>query len=91
MTFTGFALEFIIIAIIVIAFLVILAQLFNLQVLSDKYQIMAQQNAFLRKTVYPARGRCSTRPSPISVFSASRIGMRLTPNNGKSLLTNYLN
>jgi len=37
-------------------FLVIFAQLFNLQVFSDKYKKMAQENALFPKRVYPTRG-----------------------------------
>jgi penicillin-binding protein 2 len=33
-----------------------LGQLFNLQVVSSKYDLMAQENALLKKTIYPARG-----------------------------------
>jgi penicillin-binding protein 2 len=37
-------------------FLVIFAQLFNLQVFSDKYKKMAAENALFPKRVYPSRG-----------------------------------
>ena len=37
-------------------FLVIFAQLFNLQVFSDKYKKMAAENALFPKRVYPTRG-----------------------------------
>lgn len=37
-------------------FLVIFAQLFNLQVVSDKYKKMAAENALFPKRVYPTRG-----------------------------------
>ena len=37
-------------------FLVIFAQLFNLQVFSDKYKKMAQENALFPKRIYPSRG-----------------------------------
>ena len=40
----------------VVAFLIMLIQLFNLQVLSSQYDMMAQENALLKKTIYPARG-----------------------------------
>ncbi|HEY4968066.1 MAG TPA: penicillin-binding transpeptidase domain-containing protein, partial [Puia sp.] len=37
-------------------FLVIIVQLFNLQVFSDKYKNMAKENALFPKRVYPTRG-----------------------------------
>jgi len=37
-------------------FLIIFAQLFNLQVVSDKYKKMAQENALFPKRIYPSRG-----------------------------------
>jgi penicillin-binding protein 2 len=37
-------------------FLVIFAQLFNLQIFSEKYKKMAQENALFPKRIYPSRG-----------------------------------
>ncbi|HMH34996.1 MAG TPA: hypothetical protein VK543_18300, partial [Puia sp.] len=37
-------------------FLVIFAQLFNLQIFSSKYKKMAQENALFPKRIYPSRG-----------------------------------
>ena len=42
--------------IFLVAFIVIIAQLFYLQVISGKYQRLADENAILRKTIYPPRG-----------------------------------
>jgi penicillin-binding protein 2 len=38
------------------AFLVILAQLFNLQIISGKYRKLALDNAVYPKIIYPERG-----------------------------------
>ena len=45
--------SYIIRLIFLVTFLVILLQLFNLQVVSSKYQQLAQDNAVFRKVVYP--------------------------------------
>ena len=42
--------------IFLIAFVFIIAQLFYLQVISGKFSQMADDNAILRKTIYPPRG-----------------------------------
>lgn len=43
-------------AIFAVSFLIIIFQLFNLQVLSSKYSRMAEDQAIYRKIVYPSRG-----------------------------------
>ena len=56
-------------------FLVIFAQLFNLQVVSDKYKKMAAENALFPKRIYPSRGICSAatiRTSCSPLFIATR-------------------
>src|SRR5690242_7296381 len=82
--------SYIIRIIFLIAFLVILAQLFNLQVLSSKYQIMAQQNALLRKTVYPARGIVFDRKGRAIVNNTLLFDLMVTPSEVKGVDTAYL-
>ncbi len=48
--------SYIIRIIFVITFAVIIGQLFNLQIVSSKYQKLAQENAVLKKVIYPSRG-----------------------------------
>ena len=74
----------------VLAFLVILAQLLNLQVFSSKYQIMAQQNALLRKTVYPARGIVFDRKGRAIVNNTLMYDLMVTPSEVKGVDTAYL-
>lgn len=74
----------------ILAFLVILAQLFNLQVFSSKYQIMAQQNALLRKTVYPARGIIFDRKNRALVQNMLLYDLMVTPSEVRGVDTAYL-
>ncbi|MFL5740584.1 MAG: penicillin-binding protein 2 [Flavisolibacter sp.] len=74
----------------IVAFLVILAQLLNLQVFSSKYQIMAQQNALLRKTVYPARGVVFDRKGRAIVNNTLMYDLMVTPSEVKGVDTAYL-
>jgi len=82
--------SYIIRIVFLLAFLVILAQLFNLQVISNKYQIMAQQNALLRKTVYPARGVVFDRKGRAVVNNALMWDLMVTPSEVKGVDTAYL-
>ncbi|MFL5773355.1 MAG: penicillin-binding protein 2 [Flavisolibacter sp.] len=82
--------SYIIRIIFAIAFLVILVQLFNLQVLSSKYQLLAQQNAFLRKTVYPARGIVYDRKGRPIVKNTLMYDLMVTPTEVKGVDTAYL-
>jgi penicillin-binding protein 2 len=82
--------SYIIRLIFILAFLVILAQLFNLQVFSSKYQIMAQQNALLRKTVYPARGIVFDRNNKALVKNTLLYDLMVTPSEVRGVDTAYL-
>jgi len=67
-----------------------LAQLFNLQVFSSKYEIMAQQNALLRKTVYPARGVVFDRNGKTIVSNTMMYDLMVTPSEVRGVDTAYL-
>lgn len=59
-----------IVSAIVIAFaLVYVLQLFHLQMLSPQYRDYADSNAFLRKTLYPARGAIYDRNGELVVYN----------------------
>ena len=48
--------KYVIAGFICVIIAIYIIRLFNLQVNNDKYKINADSNAFLRRTVYPARG-----------------------------------
>jgi len=73
-----------------LAFLVILAQLFHLQVLSNEYEIKAEQNALLKKTVYPARGIIYDRKNRPLVKNTLMYDLMVTPSEVRGVDTNYL-
>ena len=54
---------------VVIAGLVYLVQLFNLQILSPQYRDYADSNAFLRRTLYPSRGAIYDRKGNLLVYN----------------------
>jgi penicillin-binding protein 2 len=74
----------------VLAFLVILAQLFNLQVVSSKYQLMAQENAVYKKIVYPPRGIVFDRKNKRIVNNMLMFDLLVTPSEVKNVDTAYL-
>lgn len=74
----------------IVAFLVILVQLFNLQVLSSEYKIKAEQNALLRKTVYPARGIVYDRNGKTIVKNTMMFDLMVIPAEVKGVDTAYL-
>ena len=74
----------------VLAFLLMLGQLFNLQVLSSKYDIMAQENALLKKTIYPARGNVYDRNGKAIVSNFSMYDLMVIPAEARGVDTNYL-
>jgi penicillin-binding protein 2 len=76
--------------IFIAAFLVILAQLFNLQVLSSKYEKAAQDNAILRKVVYPPRGIVYDRKNRPIVTNTLMYDLMVTPAEVRGVDTSYL-
>lgn len=73
-----------------LAFLVIVVQLFNLQILSSEYEIKAQQNALLKKTVYPARGIIYDRKDRAIVKNTLMYDLMVTPSEVRGVDTAYL-
>lgn len=73
-----------------LAFLVILAQLFNLQIASSEYEIKAEQNALLKKTVYPARGIIYDRKNRPLVKNTLMYDLMVIPSEAKGVDTGYL-
>ncbi len=61
--------QYIIAAIVVIIVVIYLMQLFNLQILSPQYRDYADSNAFLRRTLYPARGAIYDRNGELLVYN----------------------
>ena len=70
-----------------VAFLVILAQLFSLQVLSDKYGKLALDNAVYPKIVYPERGIIYDRKGKAILNNAIMYDMMVTPAEVKGIDT----
>jgi len=71
----------------VLAFVIISAQLFNLQILSSEYEIKAQQNALLKKTIYPARGIIFDRKNKPLVKNTLMYDLMVTPSEVKGVDT----
>jgi len=70
-----------------VAFLVILAQLLNLQVVSDKYRKLAMDNAVFPKIVYPERGIIFDRKGKAILNNAIMYDMVVTPAEIKGIDT----
>ena len=82
--------SYIIRIIFILAFLVILVQLFNLQVPSNEYDIMAKNNALLRKTIYPARGVVYDRKGRPIVKNTLMYDLIVIPSEARGVDTAYL-
>ncbi len=73
--------------IFLIVFLLITAQLLNLQVFSGKYQRMADENAILRKTIYPPRGLVFDRKRRAILNNTLTYDLMVTPSLAKGIDT----
>jgi penicillin-binding protein 2 len=73
--------------IILMTFLVIVAQLFYLQVISGKYTAMADENAILRKTVYPPRGLVLDRNKQTILRNTMAYDLMVTPQLARGIDT----
>jgi len=61
--------KYVIVAGVVIIGLVYIVQLFHLQILSPQYREYADSNAFLRRSLYPARGAIYDRKGNLLVYN----------------------
>lgn len=82
--------SYIIRLIFVAVFLVIIAQLANLQLFSDKYEKLAQENAVFPKVVYPPRGIVYDRNGKPIVNNELTYDLMVTPSELKNVDTTYL-
>lgn len=71
--------RFVIGGFIIIVVLIYLIRLFTLQVSDDTYKINAESNAFLKKTIYPARGLIYDRKGNLVVFNQPAYDVMLIP------------
>ena len=70
-------------------FLVIFSQLFNLQVFSDKYKKMAQENALFPKRVYPTRGIIYDHRQRAILNNTILYDLMVTPSQVKTIDTAF--
>ena len=70
-------------------FLVIFVQLFNLQVFSDKYKKMAQENALFPKRVYPTRGIIYDHNQRAILNNTILYDLMVTPSQVKNIDTAF--
>ena len=61
--------QYVIAGIILLFVILYVVQLFNLQILNPQYREFADSNAFLRKTLYPARGAIYDRNGELLVYN----------------------
>ncbi|MBI1343221.1 MAG: penicillin-binding protein 2 [Terrimonas sp.] len=71
-------------------FLVIVAQLFNLQVISKKYKQLAKNQAVLQKIVYPSRGIIYDRKGRPILNNIKMFDLMVTPSEVKNIDTSIL-
>ena len=70
-------------------FLVITAQLFNLQIISNKYKRQAQENALFQKRIYPNRGIIFDRKGKAMLNNAILYDLMVTPSQVKNIDTAF--
>lgn len=73
--------------IVLVVLLVYIAQLFNLQILSDEYKDKADSNAFYKKTIYPARGLMYDRKGRLLVYNQPAYDITFIPREIRNLDT----
>lgn len=73
-----------------LAFLVIIAQLFNLQILSGKYARMAVDQAIYRKVVYPSRGLVYDRKGKIILDNTTLFDLVVIPSQLRGVDTQLI-
>lgn len=77
----------VIIALVVVVLFLYIIRLFNLQVVDEKYKILANDNAFLTQTAYPSRGIIYDRKGRELVYNQSAYDLLVTMRDVKDLDT----
>ena len=75
--------------IFLLVFVVIIAQLFYLQVISGKFRQMADDNAILRKTIFPPRGLVLDRTKQPILNNTLTFDLMVTPSQAKGIDTGF--
>lgn len=73
-----------IIAVIILTFII---RLFYLQIIADEYKDVAEDNAFLEKTIYPSRGLIFDRNGELLVFNKPSYDVMIVMREAKGLDT----
>ena len=71
--------KFVIQLIFIVVFLLIIGQLFNLQIIQRKYTQLAQDNAVYKKIVYPSRGIIYDRKGKAILDNVAMFDLAVTP------------
>ena len=79
--------RFVIGGLFIVILLIYVIRLFYLQVIEDKYKEMANDNAFLTQTMYPARGQIFDRNGKLLVTNEPAYDLVVTMRNVKNLDT----
>lgn len=79
--------RFVIGGFIILVVIIYLVRLFTLQVSDEKYKLNAESNAFLKKTIYPARGLVYDRNGNLVVFNQPAYDIMLIPKDVHELDT----
>src|SRR6185436_11799621 len=74
----------------IIAFIVIITQLANLQLISSKYGRLADENAILRKRISPPRGLIFDRKHRAILNNSLAFDLMVTPVNLKGIDTAFI-
>ncbi|MEO7923629.1 MAG: penicillin-binding transpeptidase domain-containing protein [Chitinophagaceae bacterium] len=75
--------------IFLVAFIIIIAQLFYLQVISGKFGRLADENAILRKTIYPPRGLVLDKKKRAILNNTLTYDLMVTPAQAKGIDTAF--
>lgn len=67
--------------------IILIIRLFTLQLLDDKYKILADDQAIIRKVIYPARGEMVDRKGKVLLVNQVTYDLSVTPNKVKDLDT----
>jgi penicillin-binding protein 2 len=76
--------------IFLVCFVIIIAQLFHLQVLSGKYKRMADENAIFEKRIYPSRGIIFDRKNKAILNNTLMFDLMVTPAEVKGVDTSLI-
>ena len=79
--------KYILAGVVILVLAIYIIQLFNIQLGNEEYKVMAESNAYYKKTIYPARGHMYDRNGKLLVYNQPSYDITFIPREANGIDT----